>query len=330
VWTVSNSQIYENGRLLPTTSDVILLFFLNGQIYQQNSSCGVWYASGSTWIQTPFPQGYAAPEVGGIWNATPYTGLTALMLSAGTGQFVSDITGGSCVGPFASSLGLYASTSNLVIGSSTPAGITPLDVSASGLIEENSCGTNSGQISLSGSLDPANVLSLTSISGSAGTLSTVGWQFNDLYNLPSALSTIAGTWSDWSVNSSGETSIDSSLSAYLEGLVTTFPTGEGTLTIDDSGVMSEDDTFVNGEGLTQGCTTTGQVSIVNQFYNMYSFTASIQCYNGLPTAAFAPTTESGVMYVDTTVTPNKIVGGGTMANLEAGSINNEMFSAERQ
>jgi hypothetical protein len=333
VWSVAGGQIYEDGILSPVTENVVLLFYWNGLIYQQTSACGVWYASGSNWDQTVFPQGYSAPSsvtyscpgLGGVWTATPSDGMTALMLSSGVGQFFYETVTNTCVG-------LYASSSNLAL-SGSPSNPPPFDVSGAGPFkpESGSCGGGSTaeQDTFTGSLNPASTLSLTSLGGTSGQQFTIGWQFSSVYNQPSSLTSIAGTWSNWTDANSATTSIDSNLTAFLDGWASSAP-GQGTITIDASGAISANDVTIDGEGIQEGCITTGQVSIINQYYNMYSFTATITCYNGLPMAQYLPTQESGLMYVDTTVTPNKLVGAGTLTNLEADSNDTELFTALRQ
>ena len=275
-------------------------------------------------------------SVGGIWRSqyTSVTGVavTEVGLASETGSFYLESKNDSndCV---AVGLGSLTVSGNSVTGTAKAALVS----FAVGSGVQTNCvyadGSTSASFTVTGSVNQRSQLTLTdsgtTSGGTALPSQTVTYTYDALYSESSSLGKVAGTWSNWTDANSATTSIDSNLTAFLDGWASSAP-GQGTITIDASGAISANDVTIDGEGIQEGCITTGQVSMINQYYNMYSFTATIACYNGNPEAQFAPSDESGLIYLDTTVTPNILVGGGTVTNLEAGSTDTEVFTALRQ
>ena len=275
-------------------------------------------------------------SVGGIWRAQ-YTAsngdsVTEVGLASETGSFYLESKNDSndCAGV---SLGTLTVSGNSVIGTAKAALVS---FAVGGNVQTDcvySDGSTSASFTVTGTVTQRSQLVLTATGTTSGGTAlpsqTVTYTYDSSYSESSSLGKVAGTWSNWTDANSATTSIDSNLTAFLYGWASSAP-GQGTITIDASGAISANDVTIDGEGLQEGCTTGGQVSIINQYYNMYSFTATITCYNGNPEAQFPPSEESGLMYLDTTVTPNKLVGGGTVTNLEADSNDTEVFTAIRQ
>jgi PQQ-dependent dehydrogenase (methanol/ethanol family) len=69
VWTVSGGQVYENGRLTPS-SGVILLLYAAGIVYQENSHNNWWLWRNGGWVATPAPAVTPSPSPTTIPSAT--------------------------------------------------------------------------------------------------------------------------------------------------------------------------------------------------------------------------------------------------------------------
>jgi hypothetical protein len=74
-WSLVNGKVYENGSPYGVSSNVIMLLWYNGLIFQQNSACGIWSASNGTWKQTTFPVGFTLPPTVGNTCSTTIAGL---------------------------------------------------------------------------------------------------------------------------------------------------------------------------------------------------------------------------------------------------------------
>ena len=294
-WSVASGKIYENGSPYGTSSNVILLLWYNGIIYQQNSACGVWYATGGSWTQTPFPEGvappaavgYTCPGIGGIWTATPAAGVTAIMFSSPVALQSASYCG-SFNFSFSETPGQLFTGSinnNSVIGSN------PLSISGSGSCEQSD--------TLSGTLKPGSSLTLASTGSDQFTIS---WQFDKLYNQPSSFAAVAGTWFN---NADGS-----------------------TLNIDSTGAIVESN-VPGGFSTFPPCTVTGQVSILNQYYNLYSISLTwTACPPGQGQHGWYLV---GFLTVDNAGTPNQLIGGGLLIVLpERDSGGAEAINATRE
>jgi hypothetical protein len=292
---VTGGQIYENGALSPNTANVILLMYFNGVVYQQNSACAVYQAANNSWIKTTYPGGasipadvgYTCPGFGGVWTdangTTLITSTQTLSSESAYGNFNVYYDSSSC-----GSFGQFAG--NLAITQST-IGENPLQLAGAVTTNADVSSPATGQ------LQPGSSLSL-SVSGCSSTT----WAFNGgLYNQPSSLALIAGSWFS---------SID-----------------DATLVIDSTGAITEPDV---DQGIYAGCTpVSGQVSLINPNYNLYSFTLS---YGFTQTCrAFSPMgqTFTGFLTLDQSSTPNVLLGGGRGAN-DSGGFSNNDFNMTRQ
>jgi hypothetical protein len=284
--------------LSPTTQNVILLLWYNGIIFQQNNACGVWSASGANWLPTSFPGGavppaavgYACPGVGGVWTAT-VSGLPVLLFTSPS----AIQTGLSPINFFyqTSSCPIFIPgyTGAIAITNSV-AGASPLDVSGAG--NQANGPTPSA---FNGSLVPGASLSLTNGSDCSGNATTTNWTFDEVYYQPSSLAAISGSWA----NSDGS-----------------------TLIIGTNGGISEFD--VPDNSVPPGCSIGGQVSIINPYYNLYSFAIT---WSNCPAGPDEHGRNySGLMTIDYSVSPNRLVGGGVRSD-NVGGFNNFLLVATR-
>jgi hypothetical protein len=307
VWTVSGGQIYENGVLSPTTKNVILLMYYNGAIYQQNNTCGVWFESGANWVQAAFPAGVAEPAavattcpgLSGIRTAAPqiphgvgYPAITAraVMLSTGSGEFYYETIYSGESSPLC--VGLYSGTlsanGSSVSGSGNFYGSGTLGGLAVGCPGEQSD-------TFSGTLNAGSSLSLTD-----NIIGQINWTFSNLYDQPASLAAIAGNWL---------------ISYPLDG-----QGSDAILSISSSGAL-----YMLA---TSGCTYTGQISVINPSYNLYSVsltatgcTENYAVLNGL--------TEQGLATVDSSVTPNVLTLGASVTLPTGGTFIN-VFDSTRE
>jgi hypothetical protein len=305
VWTVSGGQVYENGVLSPTTKNVILLMYYNGAIYQQNNTCGVWIESGTDWVQATFPAGAAEPAtvastcpgLSGIWTAAPqiphgvgYPAITAnaVMLSTGSGEFYYQTTYTGASSPLC--VGLYSGTLSASGSSVSGSGTFYGDGTLAGLAV--GCPGEQSD-TFSGTLMAGSSLSLTD-----NVIGQINWTFSSLYDQPASLAAIAGNWS---------------ISYTWDGL-------GSTVSISSSGALSM--------LATSGCTYSGQISVINPSYNLYSVsltatgcTDNYAVLNGL--------TEQGLATVDSTVTPNVLTLGSSVT-LPTGGTYVNVFDSTRE
>ena len=104
------------------------------------------------------------------------------------------------------------------------------------------------------------------------------WTYNAMYNTPSSLSTLAGTYT-----------------GPLDGR-----TSNGTLTINEDGSFTE-------SNFGEACVATGQFTIINPTYNAYDLTitfAGTDCYPFM-----IGSSDIGVAAIDTSVTPATLTMG---------------------
>ena len=279
-WSVASGKIYENGVLSAGPSNVILLLWYNGIIYQQNSACGVWMATGAGWTQTPFPEGvvppaavgYTCPGIGGIWTTTsPASGATAMMFTSPTAL---PINKGSCT-----SLNMFFE--DQAPGQDFVASLSINATALSGTAYSDPC-VSQAENGLSGTFEPASSMTLLGSGPNFSFNETFNWQFDDLYNRLSSLSTVAGRW------------VSNDLSTW---------------NIDATGAITES----NLPAPYTGCTVTGQISILNQFYNLYAISF---IWTGCPAPYVGDTqTMTGYMAVNDPAAPTgpmHLIGGGAV------------------
>jgi Glycosyl hydrolase family 26 len=90
VWTLASGLIYENGTAAGYSSNVGLLLYYNGTVYQENKTCLWWSWSGSAWVATSNP----APSVAPACSATVASaGATSSSSSGGSSSGASSATG---------------------------------------------------------------------------------------------------------------------------------------------------------------------------------------------------------------------------------------------
>jgi hypothetical protein len=305
--------VYENGAAAGASNNVIMLLWYNGLIFQQNSTCGTWAwaAANGPWNQTAFPGGftppatvgYTCPGVGGIWTASSPNAVGMLLTSQtsvssgwpGPISLFYQMTIPACVNNPGNITGF---TGSLAITNST-VGESPLYVSGTQTIGSDDCagGAYAPGNTFTGSLVPASTLSLTETDTSYSVSYTTSWTFDaNLYNQPSSLDSLAGTWND-------TTDVD-------------------TLTISPAGVMTES----NLQAMYAGCTVSGQVSIINQYYNLYSFILDWEhCPSGPYEHGVALT---GLLFLDTSTSPVQLIGGGISTN-DGGAYNLAFQAADQ-
>jgi len=177
------------------------------------------------------------------------------------------------------------------------AGESQLSVAGAGTYESTGwdpCGTNNGVLqsdTFTGTVDPAISLSLTGNSPS-----TVNWVYDDtLYNQSSSLALLVGNWSMLDIF--GDTQL---------------------FNIDLNGVVS-------GTSVALGCTIGGQIEVINQYYNLYTFNIHwTECPSGPYEHGF---NINGLLYLDNTVTPQQLVEGAIVNDLIGSSISDQLFIA---
>lgn len=142
-------------------------------------------------------------------------------------------------------------------------------------------GSTWGTQLLNGSIVKGSTLTFsgTTTTGNGTTFSSsaITATFNSLYNRPSSLNKLAGSW--------------------------LMPTGNFEF-IDANGVLNSYDPTTN-------CTFTGQVSLIDSRYNAYSVTNTPSGCMGAA-AIFNGQTARSIMTLDDTVSPNLLYSGGTV------------------
>jgi hypothetical protein len=136
-------------------------------------------------------------------------------------------------------------------------------------------GSTSGTGSITGTVAQRSSLTLSSTEttskGSSLPSSTTTWTYSSLYSNPSSLAAIAGNYND----------------------------NGATLNISGSGVIFEQD--------SNGCVVLGQVSIIDASYNNYAVQVSFSNCGTIPNG----TSASGLVTLDTSVSPTNLIGGVT-------------------
>jgi hypothetical protein len=235
--------VYKNSAAT-VSSNVIMLLYFNSVIYQQNSACGVWAWGSSGWVQAVTPAAATIPTavaslcpgLGGYWYTYSGDGSFSRMLSTGSGglyfdaQPEGDLPDG-CIALFSGSLTRSGTT---VSGT----GYYFPSPYALDLGYAPTCQSASQSMTLSGTLNPGESLSLTSIDTQGS--GTRVWTYDQSYNLPSSLSSLAGNW----LLRSGD-----------------------IMSITNNGEL-----FV--QQAATGCTINGQISIINSYYNVYAVSLS--------------------------------------------------------
>jgi hypothetical protein len=149
--------------------------------------------------------------------------------------------------------------------------------------------------SFQGTIVPGQSLSLTVID-STGAQSTIDWTFDSLYLQPSSLSALAGQWvtsdsSIWSIGSAGQVDVSNLASEYA------------------------------------GCTVTGQISIINAQFNLYSFTLT---WSYCPIGPYENgQVWTGFLALDASTSPSQLLGGGVI-NMVTGYAYNQSLIAVAQ
>jgi hypothetical protein len=264
---------------------VILLMLYNGVVYQQNSSCGVWKASGSTWVPASFPVdlappadvGFTCPGIGGVWVSSSGNKLYSSNQSVNPGwpgpfNFYFDA---SCSGAAVASSG-ELSLSQATIGQN-PLYVTGSNTATS-LTANWGATSNFAPFSYTGELSPGVSLVLSSVD-CAGNPTTTIWSYDGtLYNNPATPAMIAGSWS-W------------------------MQTGMN-LTIDSLGNI----TIPNIEQTAAaGCGYSGSVTVLNPNYNLYEISLSFsQCPSGGYEHGVG---YAGLLSVDSAQSPVVLEGG---------------------
>jgi len=222
----------------------------------------------------------APPSVGGLWTVA-YTApngssVQGRVLVAEDGRFFGSSVNltNNCVGL---NYGSLSSTGNSFSGSATSA-IAQFSAGASLPNCTFADGTVSATSALSGTFVQRTSLTLTSTGTTSGGLSlgtdTRTLQFDALYNIPSSLAAISGSWS----GASG-----------------------GVVTVSASGQLASTDA-------ASGCVLSGQVSIINPSYNAYSATGSIAGCRGSQSSLNGAVVRS-LLSLDNTAVPNRLIVG---------------------
>lgn len=222
----------------------------------------------------------APPSVGGLWGVA-YTAPNGIsvqgrVLVAEDGRFFGSSLNlsNNCV---ALTYGSLSSTGNSFSGSATSA-IAQFSVGASLPNCTFADGTVSATSALSGSFVQRTSLTLTSTGTTSGGLSlgtdTRTLAFDALYNVPSSLAAISGSWTG---------------------------AGGGVVTVSASGQLSSTDP-------ASGCVLSGQVSIINPSYNAYSATGGIAGCRG-SSASLNGAVVRSLLSLDNTAVPNRLIVG---------------------
>jgi hypothetical protein len=191
-------------------------------------------------------------SVGGLWNATVANGIAATMLTTETGDLF--IIGDPVD---TESVGSVQVSGDVLTGTSQSAVPTP-----------NNCPWDAGAVSYD------LVLAGTVSARTSLTLNLVVWTYDALYNQPSSLALIAGTWSGSGVFGPGDSA---------------------TVDIGPNGVISAQDST---------CTLSGQVSLIDPSFNAYAVTLSYSnCADDNDSWAVNGITGTGAAYIDNTVSP---------------------------
>ena len=246
------------------------------------SACGGGGGSGGG--TTP-PPSSTTQSVGGIWT-TQYTVtsgantgdvINAEGIVSETGQYFaySKNTTNGCAGLGFGQLSVNGSN----VSGNEDAAIVRYSTAVGGA---TNCiypdGTTSATGTITGTVSQRASLTLTATgttsAGGALPAETTTFTFSSLYVSSSSLATIAGNYND----------------------------GGPTLNVNANGVIFEQD--------PNGCVLNGQVSIINAAYNAYSIQVTFENCTGT-TASLNGVTASGLVTLDTSVSPAAIVGGLT-------------------
>jgi hypothetical protein len=324
-WTLtSGNQVAENGATFANTTNIILLMYYDGVIYQQNNLCGVWqYGGGGVWNQTSLPIGalYQVPQsvlalcpaTAGIWSASPiqptYAGTNghgnALMLSDAGGDLYFETVYPECtivgVGEIAVTppTGLNAGNSYAVSGSALLTGTGP------------DCTGGPTYTDFGGTFSPGQSLNIT---------------LTDFNNV-----TTSYYWEmqDFSINPQQAVFYQTSTLAQLQGNWL-LPDGR-VWQIDNEGNIIQSDVA------TPSCTDTGTISLIDQpfagaafgAYNQYSFYFSDRNCFGSP---YDVPTETGLMAIDggqLVIASGQEFGSGS-SSAYSGAVQNEFLIATKQ
>jgi hypothetical protein len=215
------------------------------------------------------------PSVGGLW-AVNTTQVQGRVLVTEDGRFFGSSVNlaNNCV---VLNYGSVVTNGNAFTGTATGA-IATVSVGAPIADCTFPDGTLSATTSLSGSFVPQTSITVTSTATSSLGLSlgtqTSSLQFDPLYNVPSSLTAIAGTWNG--------------------------PTGN-TLTIGSTGAFSAIDA-------TTGCVLSGQVSIIDTRYNAYAASGGYSSC-GAAASSLNGGTVRALMLIDSTSVPTRLVIG---------------------
>jgi hypothetical protein len=221
-WTItSGQQVAENGVTMTDTADVILLMYFNGNMYHQNSFCGVWEYTSGSWneVSMPFDAHYeipasigsVCPGLGGVWNtliAEPGSSGdgAGLMLSSMAGPFYYETTipstgSDQCVGGYAGSLLLGAVSSD---GGN-------YSVSGTGTYTAGSnCTLSSQSENYTGLIYPNGTIDLTATGApQMSWLTATNSSAIPFFYQTSTLAMLAGTWTlpdgeVWTIDSTGD------------------------------------------------------------------------------------------------------------------------------
>ncbi|MFI4869022.1 MAG: Calx-beta domain-containing protein, partial [Steroidobacterales bacterium] len=92
VWTVVSGVVDENGTTAGYSSNVALLLYYGGTVYQENKSCLWWSWNGSAWISATNPAPSTTPACGSSVAAVPSVS-TGFGIKASGSQLVSTLDG---------------------------------------------------------------------------------------------------------------------------------------------------------------------------------------------------------------------------------------------
>jgi hypothetical protein len=240
--------------------------------------------------------GGSPPQTGGIWNlgqpnpTVPYSADPISMITTESGELFAAYTvplanGASGFAPIIVGT-ISIASDDTVSGTTYQTQCGPSPLACSG----TSTGETAGPTAFSGMIVP---LSTFTFNGQIGVSQpgSLSWTYNSLYNQPSSLSLLVGSWSG----------------------------GFGTLVVNADGSFSG----VPGDsvlpGSDSGCTIDGQFSIINANYNAYDvrYTFSAGCPGNL-----AGSTATGIAAIDNSVNPFTMTIGFTFynANVNAYSV----------
>ncbi len=126
VWSVNSGVVIQDAANAGYSSNVILLLYFNGTIYQESKACLWWSWNGSTWVSSANPAPALTPACSSAAAGTTSSAATATTAAKTATPSTSTSTSASTATSSSSSTSTSTSTST---SSTTPTGVFGIQVS---------------------------------------------------------------------------------------------------------------------------------------------------------------------------------------------------------